>query len=32
MFDVVLPDTFVFSDDGKRHAYLARKAGRLHSS
>jgi Tol biopolymer transport system component len=24
-----MPDTFVFSNDGKRHAYLARKAGRL---
>ena len=29
IFDEVLPDTFVFSHDGKRHAYLARKAGRL---
>jgi hypothetical protein len=28
-FDEVMPDTFVFSNDGKRHAYLARKAGRL---
>ena len=25
-FDVVLPDTFVFSNDGKRHAYLAKRA------
>jgi len=29
IFDEVLPDTFVFSNDGKRHAYLARKAGRV---
>ncbi len=29
IFDEVKPDTFVFSNDGKRHAYLARKAGRL---
>jgi Tol biopolymer transport system component len=29
LFDEVIPDTFVFSNDGKRHAYLARKAGRL---
>lgn len=29
IFDEVIPDTFVFSNDGKRHAYLARKAGRL---
>ena len=29
IFGEVLPDTFVFSNDGKRHAYLARKAGRL---
>ncbi len=29
IFDEVIPDTFVFSHDGKRHAYLARKAGRL---
>ena len=28
-FEEVFPDTFVFSNDGKRHAYLARKAGRL---
>ena len=25
-FDLVLPDTFVFSNDGKRHAYLAKEA------
>jgi Tol biopolymer transport system component len=29
IFDEVIPDTFVFSNDGKRHAYLARKAGRF---
>jgi len=29
IFDEVLPDTFAFGNDGKRHAYLARKAGRL---
>jgi hypothetical protein len=29
LFDEVMPDTFVFSNDGKRHAYLAMKAGRL---
>ena len=29
IFDEVMPETFVFSNDGKRHAYLARKAGRL---
>ena len=28
-FDLVLPDTFVFSNDGKRHAYLAKKAWNL---
>jgi len=28
-FEEVIPDTFVFSNDGKRHAYLARKAGSL---
>jgi hypothetical protein len=28
-FEEVMPDTFVFSNDGKRHAYLARKAGKL---
>ena len=27
IFDRVMPDTFVFSNDGKRHAYLATKAG-----
>ena len=29
LFEEVIPETFVFSNDGKRHAYLARKAGRL---
>ena len=29
IFDRVMPDTFVFSNDGKRHAYLAMKAGRF---
>jgi hypothetical protein len=29
IFDEVLPDTFVFSNDGKRHAYLARRVGRF---
>lgn len=28
-FEEVIPDTFVFSGDGKRHAYLAKKAGRV---
>ena len=28
-FDQVLPDTFIFSNDGKRHAYLAKKAWNL---
>jgi Tol biopolymer transport system component len=28
-FEEVMPDTFVFSNDGKRHTYLARKDGRL---
>ena len=27
IFDRVMPDTFVFSNDGKRHAYLVSKAG-----
>ena len=27
-FSEVMPDTFVFSNDGKRHAYLARKNGK----
>ena len=29
LFDEILPETFVFSDDGKRHAYLTSKAGKL---
>ena len=29
LFSEILPETFVFSHDGKRHAYLAEKAGRL---
>jgi Tol biopolymer transport system component len=29
LFDEILPETFVFSHDGKRHAYLTSKAGRL---
>ncbi len=32
IFDRVMPDTFVFSNDGKRHAYLATKAGRVSRS
>jgi Tol biopolymer transport system component len=28
-FEEVMPDTFVFSDDGKRHAYLAKRGGRI---
>jgi hypothetical protein len=28
-FGEVMPDTFVFSGDGKRHAYLAKRDGRL---
>jgi WD40-like Beta Propeller Repeat len=29
IFAEVIPQTFVFSNDGKRHAYVARNAGRL---
>src|SRR5262249_1503791 len=28
-FEELVPDTFVFSQNGKRHAYLVKKAGRL---
>lgn len=28
-FEEIIPDTFAFSDDGKRHAYVAKQGGRL---